>query len=383
MIKSIHRLFFSVVCLMCVLTTSTQAANTVIQFNPVPNGLASRLVYNQWMKEAEYKDYTDFMQSPPHYMIAQGDINDDGVAEIFARHSDSDLDYCPGFGTECRLHIYKLVKGQLIEIGRMYSSKDVIVKPQVHLGYHDLSIARAGKKMWSMCGMANDTKRSKFFLTCVFCVTAAVTWACPGGSYVSPPNPATANRDYGARDCTGCSTFHAGWDEGTDQGKTTIGGVVTTKADNGGLGNTVIVTNGNFRTIYGHACSLNSSLNGTTVGVGQSLGNWSSCCTGNCSSGSNTCMGATTANPCSAGMHVHYETQVRGSNGEWSAVDPAIVRDMVAAGRDPCDPSFADEAINRTISKHGHLANGADGAGGNSSPTTTTPAVSSGAGMCV
>lgn len=130
------------------LATGAQAADRVISFTPEPSGLASRLVYDNWMHDPQFKEYTESMDMPPSYMMARADLNDDGSDEILARVSDIDLDaYCPNFGSECALFIYRVEKGHLVEIGRMYSSKDVVVLPQSSQGYHNLRVERANKVM--------------------------------------------------------------------------------------------------------------------------------------------------------------------------------------------------------------------------------------------
>lgn len=132
--------------LMFLAATVAQAADRVISFIPEPSGLASRLVYDHWMHSPEFADYTKTMDMPPSYMLARGDLNGDKSDEIFARVSDMDLaDYCPNFGSECVLLIYKLDKGHLVEIGRMFSAKDVIVLPAMSKGYHNLRVERANK----------------------------------------------------------------------------------------------------------------------------------------------------------------------------------------------------------------------------------------------
>lgn len=217
--------------------------------------------------------------------------------------------------------------------------------------------------------MARHTKKNKLFLTLVFVLTAAVTWACPSGQYQSPqmrdPNSHPGS-DYGDRNVPGGSSFHRGWDLNTNQGNSSHGGTVqVVEGYNGGHGNKIIVTDGNFRTVYAHACTPNRSLNGQTIKPGQSLGDWSSCCTGVCASSGGTCKGT-----CNSGMHVHYETQVKDSSGNWKIVDPAVVQQMVAEGKDPCDPNFGDEAIKRTEQKHNQpTTNVPTGPGGNNGPT--------------
>jgi hypothetical protein len=160
----------------------------------------------------------------------------------------------------------------------------------------------------------------------------------------------SGGRSYGQRNCTDCSRFHTGWDLAPRQGAAMHDGVVQTGYMNG-YGNYATVTNGNFRTFYAHAGSLDTSLNGQRVSEGTSLGNWN-LCTGTCvSRAAGTCRGTNTS-LCSSGQHVHFETQVN-DNGTWRSVDPAVAQQLMRYGVDPNSPEFAQRAIQMTRERHG------------------------------
>lgn len=234
------------------------------------------------------------------------------------------------------------------------------------------------KIWWIMSGMAHHTKKNRAFYICLFVLTATVAWACSDLGYIGP---SSSYSEYGGnRNCDGCSKFHGGFDLSPDNGKAMHGGMVEVGWMNG-YGNVVTVTNGNFKTVYAHACTVDQNLNGQIVGAGQSLGDWTSCCTGNCSSSQidpstgkpGVCSNTQTGDNCQWGKHVHYETQVKNSANEWKNVDPAIVSEMINEGRNPCDPSFADEAVQRTEEKHGRLAGGYGADGGTNPAPNPNP----------
>ena len=108
----------------------------------------------------------------------------------------------------------------------------------------------------------------------------------------------------------------------THNGTVTFSG---TQRGGGGYGNYMIVTSDSrfYQTVYSHNSSNNFPA-GTRVTEGQIIAKVGS--TGD-----------------STGPHVHYETRVMDRNGEYFAVDPALVREFEAQGKNLDDPAVRDD----------------------------------------
>jgi hypothetical protein len=117
--------------------TSKTKKDTVL-FNPFAHGPSEKLVRQLWSKDPEYIPYFKLNATIPQHMTGTADVNDDGVREIFARHSDPEYSFCDSNGYTCRLHIYMIKNNQMIEIGRFMAGPDVIITPEKTNGFHNI-----------------------------------------------------------------------------------------------------------------------------------------------------------------------------------------------------------------------------------------------------
>jgi len=104
-----------------------------------------------------------------------------------------------------------------------------------------------------------------------------------------------------------------------------------------GYGYYARVTNGTFRTTYGHASPNGITAPEGQISAGTALGDWSQ------GSGSQTA------------PHLHYSTEVY-ANGRWNQVDPQVAESLIAQGMDPTSPEFAQAAMQQTAAQEGKSA---------------------------
>jgi murein DD-endopeptidase MepM/ murein hydrolase activator NlpD len=214
----------------------------------------------------------------------------------------------------------------------------------------------------------------------LFMIASCVSYAGCGSEfgYKNPLSDYTVTSDFqGSRTvCANgyCTTRpHRGVDLDTNDqkphGYATHSGTVQTIKDNGGdAGNIIYVVHdsGQVRTAYFHAGQMGVN-SGDQVNAGDILGDWST----------NTGRGT--------GTHIHYETQVQ-VNGRWEHVDPTVFNQMIAEGKDPCDPNFGQEALDRTIQENpGYVPRGGGAGTPNPNPgeVTPVPGDDNGGSLCV
>ena len=206
------------------------------------------------------------------------------------------------------------------------------------------------------------------FLSYIFMVALMMATSISSAlavEWVAQPNHQLSDgRDYGERNIGGgASSFHAGEDiysGGQYRNQpfyTSHGGTVSTGTMRG-YGNTITVTNGHVRTLYGHANGYTVE-NGSDVNAGDNIG----------------LVGNTGNTVGRTGVHLHYEIQVYDTTtGRWDSVDPTIARGLINAGYEPGSKEFTAAALSETRKKHGRTkadktGRGVPGSPGNGSKT--------------
>jgi len=131
---------FALAAACCLSLSAPASAAQKVVFNPFPSGLGAQLVNKAWRAEPAYKDHIKSLDMVPDYMLGLADLNGDGTAEIFARHSDPDLGFCDPKGVACLMHIYVYANKKTVEIGKFMASEPVIILDSKTKGISDLLI---------------------------------------------------------------------------------------------------------------------------------------------------------------------------------------------------------------------------------------------------